>query len=137
MSYEIMKPIMTDDLKRMEQLLKLKEGDQIELTTGELFTFVRFKRTKFVAKSDKDGKLYDIPERMFKTLIQKAAPKTNYGYTTLRSGELFCIKGHKGETMLLKFKEIKNGKIKAEDPFNGGTWTVDTSLYLGKISDIK
>lgn len=137
MAHEIVNSITNDSLKRMEQFLNLKEGDKIELTNGETFTFIRFKRTKFVAKSDNDGKMYDVPEQMFKSLIQKATKQNNYGYTTLQPGELFCIKGHKSYTILLKFKEIKNGKIKAEDPFNGGAWTVDISLYLGKVSDIK
>jgi hypothetical protein len=138
MTHEIMNPTTNDSIKRMEQFLRLKEGDKIELTTGEIFTFIRFKRTKFVAKSDNNNKMYDVPEHMFKSLIQKAAPKqTNYGYTTLNPGELFCIKGNKGETILVKFKEIKNGKIKGEDPFSGMTWTIDSSSYLGKLSDIK
>lgn len=138
MTHEIIDPTINNSMKRMEQFLRLKEGDKIELTNGETFTFIRFKRTKFVAKSDNDGNMYDVREQMFKQLIQKAAPKQkNYGYTTLQPGELFCIKGHKSDTILLKFKEIKNGKIKAEDPFNGCPWTIDISLYLGKVSDIK
>lgn len=126
------------DLEKLEQLYNLNEGDLIELTTGEKFTFVRSKRTKFVAKSEKDGKMYDVPEHMFKSIIQKAAPKQiDRTYTTLKSGELFCIKGNKGETILFKFKEIKNGKIKGENPFNGTTYTIDVGLYLGKVSDIQ
>lgn len=138
MTHEIIEPTTNNSMLRTQQLLNLKEGDKIELTTGETFTFVRYKRTKFVAKSDNDGKMYDVPTYMFKQLLQKAAPKqTNYGYTTLQKGELFCIKGNKGETILVKFKEIKNGKIKGEDPFSGMTWTIDSSLYLGRVSDIK
>jgi len=133
-----MEVIIMVDFQRREQLYNLREGDLIELTTGEKFTFIRSKRTKFVAKKEMDGKIYDVPEHMFKSLIQKAPPKQlDRSYTTLKAGELFCIKGNKSETILFKFKEIKNGKIRGEDPFNGTTWTLDVGLYIGKVSDIK
>jgi len=117
------------------ELMNCTEGTKIELTTGDVFEFVRLKRTKFIGK--RDGQNYDIPVQMFKKVVG-AAPKKqlNKSYESLTKNELFYVKDNKGNALLFKFDEIKNNKIIGVNPVSSTKTRIDIALYVGKVSEI-
>ncbi|WP_425203646.1 hypothetical protein [Priestia megaterium] len=117
------------------ELMNCTEGTKVELTTGDVFEFVRLKRTKFIGK--RDGQNYDIPVQMFKKVIGTAPKKElNKSYESLTKNELFYIKDNKGNALIFKFDEIKNNKIIGVNPVSGTKTRIDVALYVGKVSEI-
>lgn len=116
-------------------ILWANAGDKVQLTNGDVFEFVRLKRTKFIGK--KDGQSYDIPVQMFVKIVENAEPKKlNDSYKSLNSGELFYIIGKNDDALIFKFKEMKDGRIIGTNVIHGGRTRIDCGLYGGKVSEL-
>jgi len=114
----------------------LKEGDRIQLKSGEIFIFQNHKRKNFSAISETNDRLYNIPNSLFEKIMEKAGPKQiDQGYKTLSPGELFCIKKGK-DFIIYKFKEISKGRIQAVSVDGKMNWTIDIGLYHAKVSEL-
>jgi len=111
------------------------EGDKVKCTNGEIYEFIRLKRTKFIGKNEKGT--YDIPIQMFVEIVEKAGPKKiNQSYKRLKEGDLFYIK--KGDDAIVySYIEMSNGRIIGKNPVHGGRTRIDIGLYGGKITELK
>lgn len=117
-----------------DNILFANPGDKVKLKNGNVYEFVKLKRTKFLGKNEKG--LYDIPVSAFVEIVEKAEIKVNDGYKKLRKGQLFYIdKG--GNAIVFIYEEMKRGRIIARNPITGGLAQIDTSLYGGKVSELK
>lgn len=127
---------MNMSFEKLQALALLKQGDKVELTNGKVAEFVRMKQKNFVGNMD--NKSYNIPVEMFVKVVEKAPEQQiNEGYKTLKENELFYITDQKkGHALLFKFKGIKNGKILGESPISKSLTRIDSSLYMGKVSEL-
>jgi hypothetical protein len=122
-------------VEQLNNIYLASEGDKILLTNGEVYEFVRVKRTKFIAS--KDGLNYDIPLGAFKEIVEKAPPrKINQSYKKLKENELFII-NVKDNACLFSFVEISNGRIIGINLLNNTRTRIDIGLYVGTLNEVK
>lgn len=119
------------------QLSDVKMGDKVLLTNGDTAEFIRLKQKKFIGIIN--DKSYDIPVTMFDKVTEQEKPKSEKEknkYRTLEKGELFYIV--KNERVIIYFFEnFQNGRIIGINPVTKGRTKIDTSLYGGKVSELK
>lgn len=112
-------------------------GDKVLLTNGDTAEFIRLKQKKFIGIIN--DKSYDIPVTMFDKVTEQEKPKSEKEknkYRTLEKGELFYIV--KNERVIIYFFEnFQNGRIIGINPVTKGRTKIDTSLYGGKVSELK
>lgn len=122
-------------VEQMKNIFFASEGDKILLKNGNVYEFVRIKRTKFIGS--KDGLNYDIPLEAFKEIVEKAPPKKiNQSYKKLKVNDLFIIKV-KDDAILYSFLEIANGRIIGINPLNNTKTRIDIGLYVGTLNEVK
>lgn len=132
-----MTTILTDS-EKYSAVRKLQPGAQVKCTDGGSYEFIRMKQTKFIGKSLKDNRQYDIPYKMFVEIVADAPiKKLDTGYKTLKEGELFYITDQKrDDAILFIFVEMRNGRIIGKSPITNGQTRIDVNLYRGKVADI-
>lgn len=125
-------------------LTLLKKGDIIEVITGEQFTFMEAKRTRWVGKGKNDGKMYNVPiyatrgsNKPYMTKVvgkDKVIEAAKTNFTKFKTGNLFALEGSK-ETFMFIGVERKRTKtvVKGKDLATGRIFNIDTSYTFNKV----
>jgi uncharacterized protein YjhX (UPF0386 family) len=123
--------------------MDLNEGDKIKLITGEVMTFVRLKRTKFVATMN--GQNYNVPVSMFDSVIEKVDLNSFQEFeqnrekekknilSELKKGDYFYINKN-NNAIVFKFECIEGRRIIGINPINGNRTRIDIAFEIGKLA---
>lgn len=120
----------------------VSKGDIILLNSGEKFTFIEMKRTKWIGQNEK-GKFYNIPvyldkmgkspfakrkEGFNKDVIVKSSDPLNFS-----TGQIFSIESSKQTFIFKGIKKGKKDKIIGIDLVTGNTYKIDPECVFKKI----
>jgi len=117
---------------------KVEKGDKIKLVTGEIFTFMEIKRTKWVGKNEA-GQMYNIPITMAKEKtgeVDKNIKVKSEDPRKFNAGQLFAIENAKETFMFQGMKPVRANakeKVMAVDLATGRGWNIDVNCTFKKI----
>jgi len=125
-------------------LTLLKKGDIVEVITGEQFTFMEAKRTRWVGKGKKDGKSYSVPvyatrgsSKPYITKIvgkDKVVEAAKTDYKKFKVGQLFALEGHKETFMFMKVERRRTKTVvKGKDLASGKIFNIETQFTFTKV----
>ena len=126
----------------------VEKGDILKVMSGQEFAFVEVKRTKWLGKSQEDGKLYNIPlyayrgsntsyiSEMTGKKDKTVAVKSMNLAKLVSCKTLFAIDGHNETFLFLGYEYKRGGKkvIKAYDLSTERIYSLDISFTLKEIN---
>ena len=119
------------DTSKASAVLALKPGDKIELTDGQIATFVRANRTKFIGEMEGRAGIFTIPMNMFVRIVG-SNDKPLEEHMCMTANEYFYA-NEEGKAVLYIYESNLGHNIVAHNPITDKVVYVSVDTFAKRL----